>query len=323
MSFSFDSQLTPKNTDSEPIETNIIILGGGPAGYTAAIYAARAELAPVVLSGPSDGGQAALTDKIENYPGFPEGVNGYELVANFRQQAEQFGAQINGDMALSVAVLPDGRFHVKGYSGEYIAKALIIATGATHKLLDVPGEKELTGRGVSYCGTCDGWFFKNKDIVVVGGGDSALEEGLFLTRFARSVNIIHRRDTLRASRILQKRAFENEKIRFTWNTVVTEIVGDEKVTAIKTKNLLTGEKGELPIDGVFIFIGHTPNTQFLKGIVEMDELGYLLVDRHMQTSVPGIFAAGEAADPLYRQVITSAGMGAAAAMQAVHYLSKE
>lgn len=323
MSFSFDGQLTPKNTDSEPIETNIIILGGGPAGYTAAIYAARAELAPVVLSGPSDGGQAALTDKIENYPGFPEGVNGYELVANFRQQAEQFGAQINGDMALSVAVLPDGRFHVKGYSGEYIAKALIIATGATHKLLDVPGEKELTGRGVSYCGTCDGWFFKNKDIVVVGGGDSALEEGLFLTRFARSVNIIHRRDTLRASRILQKRAFENEKIRFTWNTVVTEIVGDEKVTAIKTKNLLTGEKGELPIDGVFIFIGHTPNTQFLKGIVEMDELGYLLVDRHMQTSVPGIFAAGEAADPLYRQVITSAGMGAAAAMQAVHYLSKE
>ena len=199
---------------------------------------------------------------------------------------------------------------------------MIIATGATHKLLDVPGEKELTGRGVSYCGTCDGWFFKNKDIVVVGGGDSALEEGLFLTRFARSVNIIHRRDTLRASRILQKRAFENEKIRFTWNTVVTEIVGDEKVTAIKTKNLLTGEKGELPIDGVFIFIGHTPNTQFLKGIVEMDELGYLLVDRHMQTSVPGIFAAGEAADPLYRQVITSAGMGAAAAMQAVHYLSK-
>ncbi len=202
------------------------------------------------------------------------------------------------------------------------ADSLIIATGATPNYLVVPGESELTGRGVSYCATCDGWFFKDKKVVVVGGGDSALEEGIFLTRYARSVTIIHRRDSLRAGQILQKRAFDNEKVNFVWNTVVTEIIGKDAVETLRLKNIVTGEETLLPAHGVFIFIGHTPNTGIFKGQLEMDAGGYIVIDKAMQTSVPGVFAAGEAADPTYRQVVTSAGMGAAAAMQAIRYLEE-
>jgi thioredoxin reductase (NADPH) len=213
-------------------------------------------------------------------------------------------------------------FRVTTYNKTYLADALIVSTGATPRHLDIPGERELTGRGVSYCATCDGWFFKEKDVIVVGGGDSAVEESLFLTRYAKSVTIVHRRDELRAGAVLQKRAMENPKIQFAWNSVLTEIVGKDAVKAVQIKNVLTGEQTQMPIDGVFIFIGHTPNTQIFEGQLEMEDGGYLVTDRLMRTNVPGVFAAGEAADPHYRQVITSAGMGAAAAIQANHFLDQ-
>lgn len=298
----------------------VLILGAGPAGLAAALYAARAELAPVVLTGTQLGGQAALTHTIENYPGFPDGVGGAELGELFQRQAERFGATVEFDTAHQVD-LSQRPFRVQTDYGEYLADTLIIATGASPNHLNVPGEEELTGKGVSYCATCDGWFFKDKKVVVVGGGDSALEEGLFLTRYASSVTIIHRRDTLRAGAILQKRAFANPKINFIWNTIVTEILGQEAVEAVRLKNVLTGEETLFPTDGVFIFIGHTPNTQLFAGQLEMEN-GYIKVDMRMRTSVPGVFAAGEAADPYFRQVITSAGMGAAAAMEATRFLSE-
>lgn len=298
----------------------VLILGAGPAGLAAALYAARAELAPVVLTGTQLGGQAALTHTIENYPGFPDGVGGAELGELFQRQAERFGATVEFDTAHQVD-LSQRPFRVQTDYAEYTADTLIIATGASPNHLNVPGEEELTGKGVSYCATCDGWFFKDKKVVVVGGGDSALEEGLFLTRYASSVTIIHRRDTLRAGAILQKRAFANPKISFIWNTIVTEIVGQDAVEAVRLKNVLTSEETLFPTDGVFIFIGHTPNTQLFAGQLEMEN-GYIKVDMRMRTSVPGVFAAGEAADPHYRQVITSAGMGAAAAMEATRFLSE-
>lgn len=299
----------------------VLILGSGPAGLAAALYAARAEMAPVVLTGMELGGQVALTYTVENYPGFPDGVGGQELADLFQKQAERFGARVVMDTATEVD-FSQRPFRVKTYAGEYLADTVIVATGASPKHLEVPGEKELTGKGVSYCATCDGWFFKDKDVIVVGGGDSALEEGLFLTRYARKVTIVHRRDTLRAGAILQKRARENEKIDFIWDTVVTAILGEEKVEAVRLKHVKTGEEREMPIDGVFIFIGHRPNTELFRGQLEMDERGYLVVDKRMRTNVPGVFAAGEVADPIYRQVITSAGMGAAAAMEAVRFLQE-
>ncbi len=300
----------------------VLILGSGPAGLAAALYAARAEMEPVVLTGMELGGQVALTYTVENYPGFPEGVGGQELADLFQKQAERFGARVVMDTATEVD-FSQRPFRVKTYAGEYLADSLIIATGASPKHLEVPGEKELTGKGVSYCATCDGWFFKDKEVIVVGGGDSALEEGLFLTRYAKKVTIVHRRDTLRAGAILQKRARENEKVDFIWDTVVTAILGDEKVEAVRLQHVKTGEEREMPIDGVFIFIGHRPNTELFRGHLEMDERGYLVVDKRMRTSVPGVFAAGEVADPIYRQVITSAGMGAAAAIEAVRFLQEQ
>lgn len=313
------SALSPSK--SEPQHVKVLILGSGPAGLAAALYAARAELAPLVLTGMQLGGQAALTHTIENYPGFPEGVGGAELGELFQKQAERFGARVEFDSANAVD-LSQQPFKVTTDNGEYSAETLIIATGASPNHLDVPGETELTGRGVSYCATCDGWFFKDKKVVVVGGGDSALEEALFLTRYATSVTILHRREELRGGAILQKRAQENPKVNFIWNTVVTEISGKEKVEAVKTKNVKTGEESALPTDGVFIFIGHTPNTQIFAGQLAMDK-GYIKVDDRMQTSVPGVYAAGEAADPTFRQVVTSAGMGAAAAIQATRFLEHE
>ncbi len=299
----------------------MLILGAGPAGLSAALYAARADLQPLVLTGLQLGGQVSLTNTIENYPGFPEGVGGTELGELFQKQAERFGAKVELDSAQSVdlSVRP---FKVPTDNGEYSAETLIVSTGANPNLLNVPGEAGLTGRGISYCATCDGWFFKDKQVVVVGGGDSALEEGLFLTRFATSVTIFHRRDSLRAGAILQKRALNHPKIKFVWNTVVTEAIGTEKLTAVKLKNVLTGEESVFLTDGLFIFIGHTPNTQIFAGQLEMEN-GYIKVDERMHTSVPGVFAAGEAADSHFKQVITSAGMGAAAAIEATRFLEQE
>ena len=300
----------------------VLVLGSGPAGLAAALYAARAELAPVVLTGIQLGGQAALTYAVENYPGFPEGVGGAALGELFQKQAEHFGARVEFDSAHQVD-LSQRPFKVTTDSGEYLADTLIVATGASSNQLGIPGESELTGRGVSYCATCDGWFFKDKKVVVVGGGDSALEEGLFITRYASSVTIIHRRDSLRASPVLQKRAAEHPKVDFIWNTVVTEVLGTDKVEALRLKDVRTGEERILETDGVFIFIGHMPNTQIFEGQLEMDKLGYLKIDEKMQTSKAGVFAGGEVADPHFRQVVTSAGMGAAAAIQATRFLEAE
>jgi thioredoxin reductase (NADPH) len=306
---------------SEVKRVKVLILGSGPAGLSAALYTARANLEPVLLTGMELGGQASLTYTIENYPGFPDGVGGQELADLFQKQAEKFGATVEYDTATDVN-LSERPFRVKTYNGEYLAETLIIATGAQATHLNVPGEKELTGRGVSYCATCDGWFFKDKDVVVVGGGDSALEESLFLTRYAKSVTIIHRRESLRAGVILQQRAFEHPKIMFIWDSIVTEIVGEEKVTKVKIKNVKTGELSEQATDGVFIFVGHIPNTQMFVGTLELDERGYITTDNLLTTSVPGVYVAGEAGDPNFRQVVTSAGMGAAAAMQAVKFIEK-
>ena len=300
----------------------VLVLGSGPTGYSAALYAARAELQPVVLTGMQLGGQAALTYTIENYPGFPEGVGGAQLGELFQKQAEHFGAVTEFDMANSVD-LSKRPFKVTTDSGEYLADVLIVGTGASPNHLEIPGEVELTGRGVSYCATCDGWFFKDKKVVVVGGGDSALEEALFITRYASSVTIIHRRDEFRAGAILQKRAREHPKINFILDTVVTETIGTDKLEALRLKNVKTGDETILETDGLFIFIGHTPNTQMFKGQLEMSDLGYIKVNDKMETSIPGVFAAGEAADPTFRQVVTSAGMGAAAAISATRFLETE
>ena len=324
MDFNFSNLSTGAPVgDPESGETRVklLIIGSGPAGFTAALYAARADLDPVVLTGMELGGQVSLTYTVENYPGFPEGVGGPALVELFQKQAERFGARVEFDTAVEVD-LSTRPFRVRTYNTTYVADALIVSTGATPRHLNIPGETELTGRGVSYCATCDGWFFKDKDVIVVGGGDSALEEGIFLTRYARTVTVVHRRDALRAGPILQKRAMSNPKMKFIWNSVVTEITGDEAVRAVRLKNVVTGEECEQAADGIFIFIGHTPNTQLFQGQLEMDEMGYLKADKLARTSVPGVFAGGEAADPHFRQVITSAGMGAAAAMQAGHYLDE-
>lgn len=320
MDFSLTNMASSQQTSPERVK--VLIIGSGPAGLSAALYAARADLNPVVLTGMELGGQVSLTYTVENYPGFPDGVGGTELVELFQKQAERFGARLEWDSATEVD-LSQRPFRVRTYNGEYLADALVITTGATPIHLDVPRESELTGRGVSYCATCDGWFFKEKDVVIVGGGDSALEEGIFLTRYAKSVSIVHRRDALRAGAILQKRAMENPKIKFIWNSIVTEILGDEAVNAVRLKDVVTGEERDYATDGVFIFIGHRPNTEIFKGQLELNERGYIIADQRMHTNVPGVFAAGEVADPIFRQVITSAGMGAAAAMQAIHFVEEQ
>lgn len=300
----------------------VVILGSGPAGLTAALYAARAELAPLVIAGPDLGGQVSLTHIVENYPGFPEGVGGQELVQRLKDQAERFGAEIRLDMATAVG-LRRRPFRIVVQGGEVEARALIIATGAAPRRLGVPGEEDLVGMGVSYCATCDGHFFKGMEVVVIGGGDSALEEGLFLTRYATQVTIIHRRKQLRAGPLLQKRARNHPKIRFLFNKVVTEILGEDVVEGVRLRDVVSGEEQVYPTAGVFIFIGHEPNTALFHEQLALDERGYVKVDAYTRTSVPGVFAAGEVADPRYRQVITSAGMGAQAAMEVVHFLSAE
>ena len=321
-----DFNLTNLATVAEKSDTmehvKVLVLGAGPAGMAAALYAARAELNPLVLTGNEIGGQASLTFAIENYPGFPDGVGGGELGDLFKKQAERFGARFEFDLASEVD-LSSRPFKVKTYSQEYLADSIIIATGASPNHLGIPREGELTGRGISYCATCDGWFFKEKKVVVVGGGDSAIEEAIFLTRYAKSVTLIHRRDTFRAGAILQRRAKDNPKINFILDSVVTEVLGEEKVQAVKIKNVKSGDITTLETDGVFIFIGHTPNTEMFKGQLEMDEAGIIATDAMMRTSVPGVFAAGEVMDRTYRQVVTSAGMGAAAAIEATRFLERE
>lgn len=308
--------------NSENKVEKVIILGSGPAGLAAALYAARAELSPLVLTGIEIGGQAATTSVIENYPGFPEGVGGNELADLFSKNAEKFGARFEYDSVTSVD-LSQRPFKLTTYGKQFSAQTLIIATGASPNKLNVPGEKELTGRGVSYCATCDGWFFKDKKVAVVGGGDSALEEGLFLTRYASSVTIIHRRDELRAGALLQKRAMNHPKIAFIWDTVVEKINGTDALTSLTLKNKKTGATSDFLADGLFVFIGHSPNTTLFNNAIKMDEKGYLETDKLMQTSVAGVFAAGEVTDSVYRQVVTSAGMGAAAAIQATRFIESE
>lgn len=312
----------PSNGGDKEELVRVLIIGSGPAGLSAALYAARADLEPVVLTGMELGGQVSLTFSVENYPGFPEGIGGMELVDLFQKQAERFGARIEFDLAAEVD-LSNRPFKVKTQNGKlYLAETLIITTGASAVHLNVPGENDFTGRGVSYCATCDGWFFKEKEVIVVGGGDSAVEESIFLTRYAENVTIVHRRDELRAGSILSERAKSNPKIKFAWNSTVKEISGNGAVQSVKLVDTQTGEERDQLIDGVFIFIGHSPNTSLFTEQLDMDENNYLKVDDLMQTSVPGVYAAGEVADPHFRQVITSAGMGAAAAIQANHFLDE-
>jgi thioredoxin reductase (NADPH) len=312
---------TNKKTDDRE-HHRLIILGSGPAGLSAALYAARAELKPLLLTGMALHGQAAYTHLIENYPGFPDGIGGSQLGELLQKQAEKFGALILYDTADSVD-LSTRPFQVNTYGKIYDTDALIISTGANPNLLHVPGERELTGKGVSYCATCDGWFFKDKRVMVVGGGDSALEEAMFLTRYASSVTIIHRRNEFRGGALLQERVRQNPIINFLMYHTVISIQGEEAVKTINVRNVATGQEQEVPTDGVFIFIGHVPNSTLFKNQVELDDHDYIKTNLLMETNIPGVFAAGEVADPHYRQVITSAGMGAAAAIQATRFLQKQ
>ena len=300
----------------------IIIIGSGPAGLTAALYAARANLEPLVITGEEIGGQVSITNEVENYPGFPDGITGPELVEVFKQQAERFGARMAIETVTEVNFTNGSPFYVKTEREEYEAEAVIVTAGASPRRLHVPGEEEFIGRGVSYCGTCDGFFFREKDVVVIGGGDSAVEEGIFLTKFASRVRIIHRRDELRASVILQERAARNEKISFVWNAAVEEVQGNGKVQGVRVRDVVNGKEEVLDTDGVFIFIGHFPNSKMLGSQLEMDEHGYIITDDYMRTSIDGVFAAGEIQDPIWRQVGTSVGQGTAAAMQATRWLEE-
>ena len=299
----------------------VIIIGSGPAGLTAALYTARAQLEPLVFVGDTLGGQVAISSEIENYPGFPEGLTGPELGQLFQKQAERFGARLEYDTitGLDLSVRP---FKVTAYGGEREAHALIIATGSSPRKLGVPGEEEFAGRGVSYCATCDGFFYTGREIALVGGGDAAVEEAMFLTRFAAKIYQVHRRDRLRADRYMQERALRNEKIEFVWDTVVDEIVGHDAVSGVRLRNVKTGEERLHPVEGVFVAIGHTPNTKFLGGQVTLDEKGYILTDDRRRTNVPGVYAAGDVQDWMYRQIATSVGDGCRAAMEVEKYIAE-
>jgi thioredoxin reductase (NADPH) len=301
-------------------QETLIIIGSGPAGLTAAIYAARANLNPLLIAGNQMGGQIAITNEVENFPGF-DTILGPELTEKMRVQAEHFGTRFEFDEVLEVDFTKGPPFYLKTYGQEYQAQSVIVATGASARRLGIPGEEALIGRGVSYCATCDGFFFRNKELVVVGGGDSALEETMFLTKFASKIRVVHRRDHLRAGPTLQRRALAHPKIEFVWNSVVTAISGEAKLESLTLKNLVTGEISDLPADGLFVYIGHLPNNQLFLGKLATDELGYLVTDKRMRTSVPGVFAAGEIQDHRFRQIATSVGQGVAAAMEAEKYLA--
>jgi thioredoxin reductase (NADPH) len=300
---------------------NVIIIGSGPAGLTAAIYTARANLKPLLIEGLEAGGQLMLTTLVENWPGHRDGIDGPDLMTAMREQAQRFGAEIIRGHVSSVDLLANPVV-VKTPEAEYSARSLIIATGASARLLGLASERTLIGHGVSTCATCDGYFFRGKPIAVIGGGDSAMEEAIFLTRFASHVTVVHRRETLRASKIMQDKAFANPKISFEWNTEVDDIkdTGKGEVTAIALRNSLTGERKEVPVDGVFVAIGHTPNTSLFRGQIETDANGYIVTHSGSRTSVPGIFACGDVQDHVYRQAITAAGSGCMAAIDAEKYL---
>lgn len=324
MDFTLNTSTPQRGPDNGEIQhEKVIIIGSGPAGLTAALYTARANLDPLVIGGHLLGGQVSLTYEIENYPGFPDGLSGQELVDLMKRQAEKFGARLNLFSAVTKVDFTSGPpFYVETDDNcKYRADAVIVTAGATPRALNVPGEKEYTSKGVSYCATCDGFFFRDKRVVVVGGGDSAIEEALFLTRFASSVDIVHRRDELRAGATLQERAFANEKLNFIWDTVVEEIVGDQSVKSVRLRNLKTDEVRNYPTDGVFIFIGHDPNADLFEGQLERDPFGYVITDREMRTNVEGVFAAGEVQDRIFRQVATSVGQGTAAAMSCERWLA--
>ncbi|MFB9710778.1 thioredoxin-disulfide reductase [Streptosporangium sandarakinum] len=301
---------------------NVIIIGSGPAGYTSAVYSARADLRPLVFEGSVTAGGALMnTTEVENFPGFPDGIMGPDLMDNLRKQAERFGAELVADDVVEVDLQADPKV-VKTATDTYHAKTVILATGSGYRELGVPNEKRLSGHGVSWCATCDGFFFRDQDIVVVGGGDTAMEEATFLTRFARSVTVVHRRAELRASKIMQDRAFANEKIRFVWDSEVVDVLGDAKVSGVRLRNVKTGEESELAATGLFIAIGHDPRTELLKGQIELDEEGYIKVDApSTRTSADGVFAAGDVVDHTYRQAITAAGTGCAAALDAERWLA--
>jgi thioredoxin reductase (NADPH) len=299
----------------------LIIIGSGPAGYTAAVYAARADIKPLVFEGSQFGGALMNTTEVENYPGFTDGIMGPDLMMKMRGQAERFGADIRSDDVESVDLSGAVKI-VRTHGGEFTADAVIIATGSQHRKLNIPREDELSGRGVSACATCDGFFFRDQDIIVVGGGDTAMEEATFLTKFGKSVTVVHRRDTLRASRIMVDRAEANPKIHWAWNSAVVGLTGATSVDGVVLRDTNTGEERELPIGGLFIAIGHDPRSDLFKGQVELNEDGYVLVEGDStRTNVPGVFAAGDVVDHVYRQAITAAGTGCRAALDAEHYLA--
>ncbi len=303
---------------------DVIVIGSGPAGYTAALYAARAKLNPLVFEGSVTAGGALMkTTDVENYPGFPDGILGPDLMDSIRKQAERFGAELVADDVLEVDLAATPKV-VKTADGEFRSRAIIIATGSSYRELGVPGEKRLSGHGVSWCATCDGFFFREQDIAVIGGGDSAMEEATFLTRFARSVTIVHRRDSLRASKIMQDRAMSNPKIKFAWNSQVVEMVGEDRATGLRLRDAETGAESVLPVTGIFVAIGHDPRSELFKGQLATDDDGYLLVEEpSTKTAIPGVFASGDVVDRHYRQAVTAAGTGCAAALDAERWLADQ
>ncbi len=303
---------------------NVVILGSGPAGLTAALYTARANLSPLLIDGSQPGGQLTITTDVENYPGFPKGIMGPQLIMDMRAQAERFGTAFRQGHVTKVD-LKQSPFSITIDDEETIqSKTLIISTGASANLLGLPSESRLMGHGVSTCATCDGFFFREKEIVVIGGGDSAMEEATFLTKFASKVTIIHRRDSLRASKIMQERALKNEKIAFRWNASIHEMLGEEVVTGIRVKDVKTHQTEDLPCAGIFVAIGHTPNTSLFQGVLDMDDTGYLITKPHSAaTNIPGVYAAGDVQDSHYRQAITAAGSGCMAAIDVEHFLENQ
>jgi len=300
---------------------DVLIIGSGPAGYTAGVYASRAKLSTLIISGTLPGGQLMTTSEVENYPGFPSGIFGPELMMNMRQQSERFGTTVLDDEVIKVN-FKKKPFTITTHSETYTAKSVIVCTGASPRKLGIPSEQQFSGRGVSYCATCDGPFFKGEDIVVVGGGDTALEEAMFLTKFGKSVKVVHRRDYLRASKILQEKAKENPKIEFLWNNVVSDIKGEKKIATVIVKNIAGGTETTLSAGGLFVAIGHEPNTSIFKGQLELDDKGYVLLKDHTRTSVEGVFAAGDVHDHRYRQAVTAAGFGCMAALDVDRWLSE-
>ncbi len=303
---------------------NVIVIGSGPAGYTAAVYAARANLRPLVFEGSVTAGGALMnTTDVENFPGFPDGILGPDLMDNLRKQAERFGAELVADDVTAVDLTGEVKRVTDGAGTEHLAHTVILATGSGYRELGLPGEKRLSGHGVSWCATCDGFFFREQDIAVVGGGDTALEEATFLTRFARSVTIVHRRDALRASKVMQDRAFANDKIRFAWDSVVTDVLGEDKVSGVRVRNVTTGAESTLDVTGLFVAIGHDPRSELVAGQVTTDAEGYVVVDHpSTRTNLAGVFACGDLVDHHYRQAVTAAGTGCAAALDAERYLAQ-